>query len=582
MKDSLHFLRLMILGAFLLRPSEAVSNESRINILGTIGVIPVQWIGLETNTHAINKAKAFTERAWAEIPREAQRFRVVNQEVVSELWSSPTGRQNLVRDYEIDAFMALSGKIQADVVVFSCRLLSPDLERTFLYEAETLPLVWLFNAMDETIHDRLQNLAFRMLNRLPVDVSVTSVQGAYMTLSAGLQQNLKVGETLTFYRTRVAATHPVNGAWLRFNKSKVARARVVATQNTTSVAQILSLPFEGAVKIGDGARIPDTPSRLKFKRMLQKPDFKSANAGSPILYPAQKKFKKKKNIVDEELPEVTPPPQEGENMANIGDSLAQKVSKGSESGDQEDDQEEDQEQKEDVEHETPLSYEGSSRRRNGRGTFDYMVFDAGPRLWNASGSQGVSASASLPLWLFNNFRFQGGSYVGESLGWEVTGGLEFGSTGKGSYSGFSGGGRFFLVNDMGASFISYGLGLSYQSIGVSSERFGGLDMLKLTPYVHYQDKVMLEDLGKISWFVEVDFTPEAMPLNSGKVGTRGAKRDVSAYSAWHLYLGAIVDEKPGDIELGGQAMFGSESFTMNDQSLSISDFYLAGIMRIRY
>ena len=61
------------------------------------------------------------------------------------------------------------------------------------------------------------HLMFRLLNRYPVDVYVTSIQVPYITLSSGARQNIYEGDELDFFEVNIQQVHPINGAWLSFN-----------------------------------------------------------------------------------------------------------------------------------------------------------------------------------------------------------------------------------------------------------------------------------------------------------------------------------------------------------------------------
>lgn len=533
--------------------------KNRLPVFKNLGIIPVQWQASDQST-SFRKVKSKIQEYWLKTPSESGRFQLLNVEVSSELWSSPQGRAELVQQYEIHGFLSLTATVKHDIISFTTRLLSPTLEETYLHEVETVPLSWLMSTVDKNIHDRLKDLLFRMLNRLPIDTIVTSVQGNFLTFSSGTYQNLKIGDELIVRRARIQDIHPATGAWLNFQSHKLGRVKIIDVGHNASVAQITSQSYEGAIKVGDGAKIPHIPSRIRFKRLANNMKFSHTEHSSPILYPPVKKPAPPKQVV--KIPKDPPPtPVKTEEAPSSTEKIAVT-------------------QPSDFEEE--LDNDSNNKFL---GLFDYLWAAAGLRLWNASGSNAVSVSSNLPVWLLNSFTMRLGQFMTEDIGWEALGNLDIGSTSKGSFIGFGAGARAFyrlrLHDNQGLGpDIDLGAMIKYQSLGVNGERYGGEDVLKIAPFLRYEEPIYISELEEtLNLFAEFDYSPIAL----GQVGIRGSMHRVTTYQAWHVHIGGtLASQHPGDPEWGGLLMFGNESYEMSKHTLSISDLCLAAIVQIPF
>lgn len=534
-------------------PASALPSEPAIPVLNNIGIVPVQW----QNPDATFRFKKFQERIeqlWPEIAKSAHRFNLIHQEVSAELWSTPDGRKQLVDTYELQGFVTIAVAVKPDVMTFTTRLLSPDLTTTYLHEVETVAKSWATTAIEEHLHERLQGLLFRMINRLPVDTNITSVQGAFVTLDKGLNQNMRIGQELVINRTFVTDTHPATGAWLKFKQSKLGQAKVIEAKSQSAIAQIQSMSYEGAIKVGDGAKIDELPSRIVFKRLDETPAFEYTNeSDNPIIYPK---------------PPVTTPkvimPMPKTQMGQLPKIIPPKVANAEDSPEEQEVEPPEQEEPED--HEEPQFVASKDAPPN-------LNITGAVRMWSASGPAGIKVSASLPLWLLNSFQVKYGELLDETMGWEALGRLELGDTSNGSYGGFGAGGSFFYRLHLDApSYLQLGGRLEFYSIGVSSERYGGEDVFKIVPYGKYIDRTYLDFLGsEIEYYGYLDYSP----LASGKVGLRKAKQNVSGYSGWHLKVGASMVAPNPDIWWGTELMFGNESYKIDDGTLSLSDLAIS-------
>ena len=276
----------MLLSMVLLCPG-ARSEENlkgSLPILKTIGVIPVQVQHTMDFPLEWNKPIAFISESFSNVVRNTQRFRVLNDDVVADLWKNQAGRKDLATRFEMDAFVALTITPRDDVVRFVMRLIAPDLSENYLVEEDSISQVWLATAEDEVIENYLKDLTFRLINRIPIDVFVTSLQGPYITLSGGENQNIFPGDTITLFDTKITAVHPANGSWISYAQKRLGKARIIESKKLASVAEITSLSYEGAISLGSGAKIDALNSRIRFHRAAAQPEFRS-NKASVLVTP---------------------------------------------------------------------------------------------------------------------------------------------------------------------------------------------------------------------------------------------------------------------------------------------------------
>ena len=149
-----------------------------------------------------------------------------------------------------------------DHIIALARLLDKNLSIQ-LQESETIERAALVDKPYDELKESLRPLMFRLFTT-PIDVSVTSVQGRFITISGGEDQALSVGDNLKLLRASVKTLHPAHGGWSEFDKVELGSAIIVETKKNVSVAEITFQVKEGAIKIGDGAIIEGLSTRRLF------------------------------------------------------------------------------------------------------------------------------------------------------------------------------------------------------------------------------------------------------------------------------------------------------------------------------
>ncbi|TWW07930.1 hypothetical protein E3A20_29420, partial [Planctomyces bekefii] len=253
----------------------------KLPVIQNVGVIPLQWEG---ESRSLDDARQTLSEEFPKSVRESRRFRVLGDDLVESLWNSPTGREELRGEFELHSYVGLTVSPRGDLVQLTARLMDSWL-KTNLLETDTVPRSWLATAEHDDISERLQKLIFRLFNRLPVDVSITSVNGGYITLSGGSEQGIEAGDKVNLIRTTVKSLHPANGTWLDFSKLPLGSAQVIEVKSYTSVARIKEQVKDGAIEAGDGAKIPSIASRVKFARLADDTSFKDAGDQGTIIVP---------------------------------------------------------------------------------------------------------------------------------------------------------------------------------------------------------------------------------------------------------------------------------------------------------
>ena len=272
----------LVLGILFAIPAHA-ANLPKIPVIHQVGILPVQ-LEAEGESYDLKQIQGKLDRIFPKVGRDAKRFRVLNDDLIRGLWNTPAGRDELRGQFELHAYLALSIVPRDDTVTIGCRLLGPDLQN-YMLETELYQRSWLMNAPSEGIRVKLEELVFRLINRIPIDVSVTSVQGPYITLSGGKEQGIEVGDRVALTRASINSLHPANGTWLTFKNEPLGEAKIVEVKNHSSVAKLVKLTFEGALQVGDGAKIPAIAGRVKFARMGKGSTFADSGEQDTILVP---------------------------------------------------------------------------------------------------------------------------------------------------------------------------------------------------------------------------------------------------------------------------------------------------------
>lgn len=565
------------------------------------GVIPVQYEGAFDDLLSV-KVKEATAHLFPDAVRASRRFRVINDEVVADLWSKPQGRVELVKQYELDAFLALTLAKRGDSILFVARLLSPEL-KSYLIETDTIPRLALAEVAPEALGARVERLVFRMVNRLPVDVVVSSVQGRYITVSGGKEQGLQNGDQLTFFRTRIKSFHPANGSWLAFDNAKLADAKIVEVNRTSAVAQIQSQTKDGAIKVGDGAKVPALASRHAFayipKASWEQEDEENTPI-NPIVTPEGMESKQQGKSLFRQTTELQKAPIPVAPVAS-NQSATPSAPSTTDAPAKVDEQEKTDAAKPAVAAEsiTPTEPEPGKesnavfRPPSGKGKIPpaFALFQgiaeevkvhAGARLWSASGYG--SASAKMPFWIVNNLGFVGTTSVSRpEMKLDYMADIGFGPTGGGNFNSLGVGSRFYWQQPLkglfeNAQFYNLGITFEYEAMNVSSETFGGTDAMRFGLMTGLKGLYALSAKEGIDWTATATFYPQTF----GIVAVRKKNREIQNASGFAFELNGFMVGLKQDLEWGAILGYEADYYKVVNKSVGVSELYLAGAGRVRF
>lgn len=559
----------MFAAGLLLALPSARAAESFPNIK-YVGIIPVQWQGDFPSDPSFPGFRERLERDFPSLVRESRRFIFVNDTIIADHWSTPTGRKTLAEDYEVDGFVNLVVSGQQDVFLYSVRLLGPGLEN-YLSETETIPRAWIAAAGAGELQERLRRLVFRVLNRYPLDVYVTSLQGRYITLSSGKDQNVFDGDELTFIDVDVRSRHPVDGSWLTFEQKALGKARVVESKSQSAIAQITSLNSENAIRVGSGARVDAIASRRLFQEKPKTNEaFLSVEDNSPIVVPkgtkpnppVPKAEAKPPKFAQAEMPdEPMPLPSAADNPAVTGGGPAMTA---------EDD-------------ELPEN-QASSEALDSFFPFDFRNTRFSLETESLSFGKSATMTSQMPGWLINRGGISGDIDISSDMILATNAFVRSGNNKNGNYSGFGLGVEGLMWNAMTSGFIPslervlFGLSATIESVGVSGASFGGWDVLQLGPVAHMQGSYHVAELVET---FEYDFSFRYALFSSGSAGIRGKARDMESGSQMDL-LGQVVRKAHADeMEWGGLVGLSQGTWDLSKGRVSQNSFRLGVVGRIK-
>ena len=524
-------------------PSSPASTQ--VPALYYAGVIPVQW---EKNGpwKELADARKAMDSQFSLAVKASKRFVILNDDLIRSLWSTSNGRRELESDYEVSAYLSLDISSRGDMAVLTARMLSPKLE-TRLQESEVIPVATLASSGKDQITSKLADLVARMLNRLPVDANVTSINGGYVTLSGGSDQGLKVGQKYDVVDPSVASLHPATGSWLKFNTPRTGSLEIIEVKSQSSIGKVLSLTKENSIKLGQGIRIEDISSRSRFAPQSSKvaESTKSSSSNSEAAQAAASKVSSVNTeaaapaVPQAPAPSLPASPQPSqENSKNVAEAKPNEpASAQNDGGDAAKPTGADGDKKD----ESP-STDNFTARIMPKGS-DMRTW-AGMKMWSISGS--ATANASLPVWLVNAAAADIYRVFSDTIDYNYGAEFGYGPTGNGNFLSYNlhGAGRWHMyMKDVlpGADDVHFGLMTSFTSANITGEKTGGFDLslVRFTMGVHGWAKP--DFIGqKVEWTGEVFY-----PIYySGQFGVLGKFREITSGSSMAYRVGMYVGDRP--------------------------------------
>jgi hypothetical protein len=497
---------------------------------------------------------------------------MVSDELIRSLWKTPAGRKELETDYELSVYANLDITSRGDMVVITTRLLSPKLD-TLLQESDVMQRSWLKEATRDQTSAKLVDLVQRMINRLPVDAHITSVNGNYVTLTGGKEQGIKVGDKFDVLSASIASFHPVHGGWLTFDVAKTGSIEVVELKSMSSIAKITSLDHDNSIKTGQGIHIESISGRSHFSQAAVTPTTESAAAGAATTTatgPSKSTTAVEKSGSSKNNPGLGSSAEKGTGGALTESNAVAAGSPGTPPGNEAN--------KEAPKGSAPananIAAENNPKATAEAGKTDTpsdaksdtAPSDAAPetdnftarlmpkgsemrawmgmKMWSISGS--ASATASLPVWIVNSAGADIYRKFSDTIDYSYGADIGYGPTAKGSFFGYNihSAGRWHMyMKDVlpGADDVYLGLMASLASTSITGETSGGYDltMIKLNLGIHgWARPDFIGD--KVEWTGEIFY-----PLYySGQFGVKGKFKSIISGSSTAFRVGAYLGDRP--------------------------------------
>jgi hypothetical protein len=528
-----------------------------------VGVVPTQWSAADLAARDLSQGQKHVDTAFSISVRNSRRFHVLNDQLIKSLWTSQAGRAELATDYELDVFANMVGTVHADTVVLTARILDKSL-KGLIQEATTVSRDWFSRASFEEIQDTVTDLFFKLTNRLPIDVSVTSIQGRYVTISGGLTKGIHKGDRINLIRPFIASLHPANQYWLGFDALPLGTAEIIESKESTAVARLIALNQEGSVEIGDGAKINGIAGRTRFASQSIPENLPAASATIivPPLYttdskksspaaadklspgipvssssPSGKESKPPVDKLKQTAQEVAPPADA--TVAKPGEKPAEK-SPG--------DSEKESEDSYLSQFYSPFKFAGISDVV--AKVADRITFQIGQTKWwyVGPGDTGSKVQWYLPL---NTIGARITREIIPQIKYGIGGGIGFGKTEHaGDYFSYDSHIRLYWETDLvlgGGAVQKLQLGAqgNFSGLSCNNERYGGGDWIQAGFFGGVSGQLAVPQ--SVDWYGEF----AVVPLTIGRVGYDGSRKNVRASFGWRLGLGGYLLSAPQSIEWGG-------------------------------
>lgn len=539
--------------------SFGVETQGQLPVIHNIGLIPVQ-LAKNQDDPELFQAIDHTKKAFSKVVRQSFRFRVLSDELVAKMWLTPSQREELHNEYELSAFIHLTMEFRDDQVNLIARLLSPKLE-PYLQESRVVELQKFKFMNYDTIYEQLSQLTFSLINRLPVDVSVTSVQGRFITLSGGRNQGIQPNETIDLVRPHIRNIHPANHTWVSFENAPLGKAQIVDVSEYTSVARLVKLTYEGAVKVGDGALIKRIAARSKFR--VESNLINKNNNSNELIIPLL--------TTDAKQPSE---PKTSTDKTESKDQNFIPITK-------QDSDQKNQENKPDAP--TPNN-EQNITSEEVKPIYQEPIFSTGKDQWfqitlgyTGWSYQGPSKTGSQLVWYlpFNSLGIACGFPLTENIAYDIQGLISLGKTEKkGSYGLYIGEGSVYwhenqkLLGGL-ANKWKAGAKASFLGLGVKSELFGGADLI--------QGEVFGELLGNADIY-EISTKLSLKPLTFGRIGYNNSQNTIRSSFGLRFDLMVFNQFRANKSQTG--AGFFYDSTVLSDSRAKVIDLGRIGLQVI--
>ena len=498
---------------------------SEVPSIRTVGILPIDNFTQELNLKRVQLFSLFEKAV-----TESQRFRIISSSLVETMSSNSSDRAQLVNQFEIDAFLKL--KIissKNNDIIFEITLTDTNLE-PLMFEQDSYTINYLNSISTELLEEKIKTLTFRFINRIPYDTVVTSIQGDYLTIDTGINQQVKKGDKVEIIRSFIETRHPLNGTWVKFKNLNVGTGTIEEVKDKVSIVKLISSNSE--LKIGDGVKLEQTVTRQKFSN-TSSTSFNDIDKHS-IVYP-------KPETTPEPEPETkepvnkTPPPVEPPKIN------------------------------------TTKTDDGYPLKALFHSLFNLATLEVGINSW-----QFEKVSAKVPSgFLINTFLVHTGKYIEDSIGYDINLDFGFGPTKHGNYWGASGDADIFWLKALKDidyfSTIKVGMGIRTDNLSVSREIFGGWNDFYFRFLLGTENDVDILNGEKLNWTVNMYFVPAIL----GTVGYNNSKRTLQSSNGVFLEALFILLGSEEAFEYGVSWRMGFMNMETKDYDFKYTMFRLS-------
>jgi hypothetical protein len=533
--------------------AEPHNSHNQLPYLRNAGIIPLQTSG---NSIPKDLVQRINKDFYGAV-ESANRFFIIDNDLVKGLWSTPKGRAELANDYELHTFVGAELKQQSDTLTLFVRLLDPSLQ-TYIIESTTEQVSTWAQETPKQLGERVHNAVYRVINRLPVDAYVTSVQDKFFTLSGGSNQGIELQDKIEIRNSSITSTHPANGSWLSFNNEVAGSGVIIDVQSATAIAQITHQTHEGAIHVGAGSHIPALKSRAVYRPHIEAP--RPTEAKPVPLTPLY-------SATGEAVETPSPGPKAIRAELKPQDSGPAKVS-GSPSSETS---------------KLPTRTAASSTSFLSLSFVNNFLSNIGKNIALTTGFINSSyrgpATAESTISVFNSFNIQLRHQISDDLLVLTKAGFIFGSTTNGSYGGFgmrTGVRKSFpLLNASNTWYLNAGAG--FRGIAINQETFGGGDVFSIICGAGVSNNVRIQDI-QLHSEAEMRF----LPAHVGQFGIKGSPLSVTSGMMNEIELSsfAVMPNFSRSLQFGGGMIFENGSYTLGSDILQASvSQYTFGVKR---
>lgn len=517
------------------------------------------------------------QRIFPEAVKSSGRFRVIDAELTRNARTDEKIRADLIEQFEVDGFVSLDILDRTDTVDFVVRLFDRKLE-PLLQESDSVDVARIDSAGEAGIKNSIEGLVYRLFNRVPYDAKILSMQGRFLVVSGGLEQGVQVGDEIKISRVAVTSRHPATGAWNKFSVEALGSAQVAEVKDRTSIARMTGQIKPGAVRVGDGVKLPRIASRARFAREAAVPSYGPEVLGSgtrPIpvepLTPQLAAGNPEKVVQTNEKPAVVNPvPAAPAAVSPLDSPVAteEQVTPAASVAEEE-------------------GGVGGGRKESWFGSVAAGIFSEGElglglRSWSVTGP--VSASTAAPYTLVNNIGLRGTRRLSREAFADMEADFSFGSSLNGSFTGYDLRGNGYLEYPVDRE--SQGAGIQFHrwryggvgrlvGLSVSGEKFGGLDAFFFGGFVGGRGDLNVGDKNRK---LGIQGDVFLYPLTVGSYGYKGVKQSIDSAlgTGIEVKLFRPADAK-GAAEYGLTWQYESHSFQLGNSKTAVYDsskFYL--------